>query len=304
MKKAIRKAAGLAAVIAGTVTAGTSWAAMETVMNGKRQTMEESLDWQKQHMDLSWYEPLEKEEYVTRSFDGYTLHLTLCRNPEPGSRYVILTHGYTDTRLGSLKYMKIYLDAGFHCLIYDLRGHGENEKTFCTYSLREAQDLITVINDTYRRYGDNISVGLHGESLGAATSVRALMYAPKVDFVVADCGFADIENVLEGGVSSLHLPKAVVKGASACARLRYGYSFADMRPIDALADNQVPILFLHGAEDRFIPPENSERMKAATAGYAELRLIPGAGHANSVLTDPGLYRQYVTEFLGRLPGNA
>ena len=25
--------------------------------------------------------------------------------------------------------MKIYLDEGFNCIIYDLRGHGENERT-------------------------------------------------------------------------------------------------------------------------------------------------------------------------------
>jgi fermentation-respiration switch protein FrsA (DUF1100 family) len=62
----------------------------------------------------------------------------------------------------------------------------------------------------------------------------------------------------------------------------------------------VPILFIHGAEDTFIPPSNSERMSAATKGYSEVRMIPGAGHAESVLKDPGLYREYVEAFLSRI----
>ena len=294
------KAAGIAAGAAGAGAVGFSWYIMETVMNGRRQTMEESYNLQKEHYDVSFFDDLEKEDYVTRSYDGYTLHVTFCRNPKGGDRYMILTHGYTDNRMGMLKYMKIYLDAGFHCVIYDVRGHGENEKTFCTFSIREAQDLITVINDTVRRYGDDIRIGLHGESMGAATTVRAMMYDPKVEFAVADCGFSDIENVFEGGLAARRIPKAAVKTASLCAKVRYGYSFSEMRPIDALAGCRVPFLFIHGTEDRVIPPENSERMKEAAAGYAEVVLIPEAGHANSVLTDPELYRKSVMEFLASL----
>ena len=73
-----------------------------------------------------------------------------------------------------------------------------------------------------------------------------------------------------------------------------------MRPIDSLKDNRIPILFIHGAEDSFILPDHSRRMKEATQGYAELRLIPGAEHARSILTDPLAYQQAVNEFLDRL----
>ena len=70
-----------------------------------------------------------------------------------------------------------------------------------------------------------------------------------------------------------------------------------MRPIDSLADNVIPILFIHGAEDHFIPPEHSQRMMKDTKGYAEVHLIPGAGHAESILTDPETYQQLVSSFL-------
>ena len=82
--------------------------------------------------------------------------------------------------------------------------------------------------------------------------------------------------------------------------MRFHISLKDMRPIDSLPDNKVPILFIHGAEDDFILPQNSFDMKAATAGYAEVYTIPGAGHAESVLTDTDTYREYVKRFLEKV----
>ena len=109
-----------------------------------------------------------------------------------------------------------------------------------------------------------------------------------------------ISNVLKGGVKSMHLPEGLVSLASVCARLRYGYSYDMMRPIDSLADNEIPILFIHGAEDSFILPENSERMEKETKGYSELHLIPGAAHAASVLTAPEEYQEIVEAFLAHI----
>lgn len=281
------------------------------------QTLEEAYEWQKAHYDVSWYQDTDPTEYTIRSYDGYELHVVLMKSLKSAqkqaagkastagsgssSRYVICSHGYTDNRYGTLKYAKIFLDLGYNVIAYDLRGHGKNERTFCTYTVREAKDLFCVIEDTYRRYGKDILLGLHGESLGAATSAAVLKYTQKLAFVIADCGFADIGNVLRGGLRAMNPALTIMlKPASLAAKIRYGYSFDQMRPIDSLKENQVPILFLHGADDDFILPENSERMSKATKGYSELHLIPGAAHAKSVLTQPEMYRNYITEFISRV----
>lgn len=269
-------------------------------VNGKRQTLEEARAWQEAHYDLSWYDGLEKTDYTVESDDGYALHAQFLRNPEPTDKYIIISHGYTDNRFGALKYGGIYLNLGYNLVVYDLRGHGLNEPTHCTYSIRERRDLASIIADTRKRHPDARVLGLHGESLGAATSVAVLGLKPEVDFVVADCGFAEIVPVLEGGVKAMKLPTAIVSVASLCAKLRYGHGFGEMRPIDSLADNTVPILFIHGAADTFITPDHSARMQAATKGASELRLIEGAAHAASVLTAPGEYAQCVEGFLNRL----
>ena len=278
--KVILSAAGLAAA----AFTGLSFFVAHNIMHGRRQTLDEAIAWQKAHYDISWFKPLEKTEYTIRSWDDYELHVMLCRNPQPTGKYVIITHGYTDNRYGMLKYMKMYLDAGFNCIIYDLRGHGENEPTFCTYSIREAKDLHALIEDTRRRYPDLTALGLHGESLGAATTAAVLKYDQDLAFAVADCGFSEIMNVLKGSMRYSHLPEWFVWPASIAVKLRCGYYPPNMRPVDSL-------------KDTFIVPDNSRDMQKATAGYSELYIIPDAKHANSVLTHPDLYNEYLQGFL-------
>ena len=265
------------------------------VMNAKKQTYEEAFQWQTEHYDTSFYEGLEKTDYTVNSYDGYVLHAEFLKNPEPSTEYIIITHGYTDNMMGALKYATLYLDLGFNCVIYDLRGHGKNEPTFTTYGIREADDLMCVINDTRERYTDITTLGLAGESLGSGTTIACLKYKPDVDFAIADCGFSDIENVLKAGS-----PDILIDIADIGARIRYHYSLKDMRPIDALDDNEIPILFIHGAEDSLISPKNSEDMAARTKGKSEFHTIPGAEHAVAIITDPVMYRSYVESFLASL----
>lgn len=272
------------------------------VMTGQRQTLDEAFRWQSERYDTSFYETLNKTDYTVSGFEGYRLHVQFLENPNPAGKYIIISHGYTDNRMGSLKYAKMYLELGFSCIIYDLRGHGENAADFTTYGIREAKDLKCLIDDTRARYPDLEILGLHGESLGAATTVTSMRYRPQVDFAVADCGFSDIENVLRGGYRNAHVPTFLVDVTDLTGRLRYHYSLKQMRPIDALDENTIPILFLHGAADDFILPKNSGDMAARTKGYQEFHLIPGAGHAESILTEPVLYQEYVTSFLQQVLG--
>lgn len=270
------------------------------IMTGKRQTLDEAFLWQTDHYDTSFYEGLEKEDYTVTGTEGYLLHVELLKNPRQTTKYMILSHGYTDNRMGALKYVSMYMELGFHCIIYDLRGHGENEPTFTTYGVLEGADLNCLVKDTRERYPDGTVLGLHGESLGAATTITSLKYKPDVDFVVADCGFSDIENVLREGYRNAHVPLFLLDLAEIGAKIRYHYSIKAMRPIDSLAENDIPILFLHGGKDNFILPENSEKMAKKTRGYHEIHMIPEAGHAESVLTDPQSYKTYVEKFLKKI----
>jgi pimeloyl-ACP methyl ester carboxylesterase len=291
MKKRIFAAAlGL-----GALASASGLGLAQCVLRIPSQSLEDALEWQRAHYDISWLESVEQEPYTVSSWDGYLLHALLLRPQEESRRYVILSHGYTDNRWGSLKYARLYLELGWNCILWDLRGHGANEKSLCTYGIKEGEDLCEMVKDARSRFGEDITLGLHGESLGAATTISALQYCPEVDFAVADCPFADIVNVLEGMA-----PPPAVQWASLWAKVRCGCALTQMRPIDALAKSEVPLMLIHGDGDTFISPEHSRRLYAAARGIREFHLVKGAQHAQSVLTDPEGYSTYLSDFISRV----
>ena len=298
MGRGIGKTLFAAAGILTALTGLSGFGFADFVMSGgKRQTLAEARKWQEDHYDISWYDSLQKEEYIVEGFEGYALHTVLCKNPVQSGKYVILTHGYSDNRFGSLKYMKIYLDRGYNCIIYDLRGHGENEKTWTSYGVREGRDLVRLIEDTRKRYDTIEVLGLHGESLGSATTVSALGHTQDDDIAACDSGCSDIWNVLMGGFRNKVIGRAVLRISSLCAKKRYGIGFSEMNPIDGLQENKVPLLLIHGEKDTVVLPYNSVRMYEITELYRKIHSIPGASHFNSVLTEPALYTKYVNSFL-------
>ena len=292
MKTLIAVVAVLAMLLCVIALAGARF-----VMNGKRPTLQEAWEWQSARYDTSFYEKLQKTDYLAAGHDGYELHAQLLQNPNPTNRYVILTHANTDNHIGSLKYVPMYLDLGYNCILYDMRGHGENEPAFCTYGDLEGKDLVELVKATRKRHPDISELGLHGESLGASTTIEALAYKPEVDFAVSDCAFADMESAIKQKFKTMRLPEFLVPVVNTGVRALYGYSIYDMRPIEALDGNTVPILFVHGDADTTVPPQSARELYERTTGTRELHYVAGADHAESVLVAPDEYREVVASFL-------
>ena len=265
---------------------------------GRRQTMEESWNWQLEHSpacrDL---DPSEFLNYTVTSEDGYVTHCSFLPATEPTNRYVILVHGYTDTRFGMLKYLQFYRKMNINCVLYDQRGHGENKKAPCTYGIKECLCLKAVYEDTLARYGADIRIGIHGESLGSATVLTAMQYDFPVEFYVDDCGFAETIPVLKVGLGMMHLPKFLVYYASFWCKIMYGFFFGEARPIQYVDRNMKPLLIMHGAADDFILPEHSHRVYETTSGYKEEHYFTGAGHAESAIVCTEEYGRVLEAFL-------
>ncbi|MDO4537113.1 MAG: alpha/beta hydrolase [Coriobacteriales bacterium] len=303
-KRKVVRIVAVVGVVVALAALVASWVLAEIMLTGTRQTLDEAFAWQSEHYDTSFYDELAKVDYSVSGAEGYELHVQELANPAPSSRYVIISHGYTDNRMGALKYVPLYLELGYNCIIYDLRGHGLNASTCTTYGVLEGQDLACLVEDTRARHPELTQLGLHGESLGAASTISSLRFEPAIDFAVSDCAFSNIMGVLRKGYADVGAPAFLLDLANLGTGLRYHYSLTEMRPIEALAHNAVPVLYLHGANDQFIVPQNSQDLYDATVAAgtpAELHFIEGAGHAESVLVDPASYKAYVSAFLQTLP---
>ena len=242
-----------------------------------------------------------QQEYTVTTFDGHKLWVGFVQGNPECKQYVVLSHGYTSTRYGMYKYVVLWRKLGYNCIIYDNRGHGVNVPATITFGIRESRDLMAVIEDTYERYGSDIRLGLHGESMGAGLQVMALSHHPNVDFIVNDCGYSEILPVLRWKLKhKYHLPSCLADFASPYCKLFFGYRFEEVRPIDRLRENEIPICFVHGTGDSFTAHWHSEKMYQANKGYKELHLFEGVEHAECVVYDTKRYLDMIKAFLEKV----
>ena len=274
------------------------------ITHGRRQTMDES--WQWEYDNVPGIRRFTRDMFTNYSIKGpkdEDIYVSLLPAKEASNRYVILAHGYTDTRYGMMKYVPHYYDLGFNCILFDERGHGMSKPEPCSYSLREPDFLIAVFEDSLKRYGEDIIIGLHGESLGSATVLTSLVnetIKEKAAFAVEDCGFVEIIPVIKGLMKPMHVPTFMVYPASIAATIMYGISFFKARPIKYVKGNKIPLLCIHGADDKVILSSNSERAYEATEGIKELHLIKGADHALSAVVAPEEYGKIISNFINKV----
>lgn len=268
------------------------------VTRPKRYTREAAEKEQRSHGSWGAFDSYPKEALDITCRDGYLLHGTFIPAKEPSNRYVIITHGYTYTREGSVKYANIFHTLGYHVYLYDLRHHGENKSTYCSMGYNEGRDVADVYDYFRKNHKDSV-IGLHGESLGCASSVIALGERMDVDFLVADCGFADFSVLAENLCGQLlHIPKPVTHLASWVSFLLHGFRLDRIRPIESFTKNtHTPVLFIHGKADTFILCKHSQMMYDACQAPKELWLVSGVEHAGSCETDREAYAKKVKEFL-------
>lgn len=295
----------IAAVLVGlcllTVIAVSVYTA-NLVAHPKTISLSAETEYEKTHGMWRDYGDFAKEEYLIRSYDGYELNVIFIPAATKSDKYVIISHGYGGCRLGSVKYLHLFRELGFNAIMYDDRGHGSNAKAPCTMGFKESRDLMKVIEHVYERFGEKITLGLHGESMGSALTNNALQYSPKISFIVSDCGYNDLEKLIGYLINKqIHFPRWFAKPAGLFSKLIYGYSFNQVSPVKHVSTTDIPICFFHGQDDDFIPCYHAEEMhKAAVNNYSELHLIPGAGHAASVITDEAGYKEIVKNFLTQI----
>ncbi|MDO4432769.1 MAG: alpha/beta hydrolase [Aerococcaceae bacterium] len=272
----------------------------KSIAHPKVVSLEQEIQWEKERQLWGNFDHYEKESYIVKGWEDYPLQVEFIKAATPSNRFIIITHGYTSNRYGAVKYLEVYRNLGFNTIIYDVRGHGANESTAVSLGNFESHDLLKLIEDTYRRYGAFIELGLHGESMGSSISLSVLKFHPKIKFVVADCGFSNLYDLIRE-LYAQRKALLLLGGVNLMMYFFQKFNMKETNPQAALKENDVPILLIHGKNDRFILPHHSERLAQSTRGYYELHLIAHATHAGSrQKIGLGAYTQLVEQFLARI----
>lgn len=251
-------------------------------------------------VDFKVYDAYDKEDFLLFS-QGIELRGTIVKNPVPSEKWVIIAHGFTASRINSIKYVNVFLQLGFNCLTYDQRYFGESGGAFCSMGFLEMQDLVNIINFVKEKYGENLFLALHGESMGAVTALCALDYTDKVDCVIADCAFSDAKKYFaHRAKEATHLPTSfpVLQFIRMRIKNKYKFDLFKVSAIKAVEKTNLPILFIHGVSDDFTSRDNSiEMYEKCKNSLSRIFLVPDADHACSYRTDPEKYTNAISDFL-------
>lgn len=226
---------------------------------------------------------------------------------------LVFVHGIRMNRASAFKYALPFRERGWNVVAFDLPGHGDSRaprRVHPGFGFTEKDDLAAVVAWAEARFGG--PVVLAGESMGAATLLQYLPQAsPAVKAAIADCSYSSLPAELDARLAAWLVPGFLrgpaIAVASGLARVLRGYPLAVASPLAAVAASSVPVLFVHGGDDSYVPvrmsAELAEARGAAGTGPAELVVVPGARHAKSVLVDPDAWFAAAFAFLGRWVGS-
>lgn len=252
------------------------------------------------HLVPDEYDALPKREVTIPSSFGYQLKAVLVE-PHDTNRYIIIAHGVTQSKTNSVKYMNLFLNRGFNAVIYDHRRHGESGGKTTSYGYYEKFDLKSVVDWLKEEKGPDLFLGIHGESMGAATLLLyAGMLEDGADFYVADCPFSDFSEQLAYRIKEevkLLPPRLLLPVASLFLRIRDKYSLSDVSPISVIENINNPILFIHSRKDDFILPSMTEALFEQKKGPKKLFMAENGLHAQSYSQNRQEYEKVLDEFL-------
>lgn len=233
------------------------------------------------------------EAVSIQSFDGLTLRGRFYPAAEAKGT-LLLMHGYRANAVDNFSCIaEFYYRLGYHLLLVSQRSHGESDGTCICFGVRERFDCRDwAVYLAKRPDCAGKSIFLDGISMGATTVLMAagLELPETVDGIIADSGFTSPWDIVADlAKRRYHLPAhPLLDGLDLMTRCFAGFRLKGYSTLEAMEENQIPTLFVHGEGDRFVPCYMTECSYAACTAEKQLIIVPGAGHGGSYLMDrPG-----------------
>ena len=214
--------------------------------------------------------------------------LAAAKVPEPDSKIrgtLVLLHGFNARKEHMLPFAERMTAAGFRCVIYDSRGHGDSDGGYATFGAREREDLRLVLQATQSQVGGAGlgPLGLLGYSMGGAVAIQSQPKMPEVKAVASVAAFADFRDVIAAQAARkwLGLGTPLLPLIRWETRWRAGFDPWDIRPQEAARQLTCPLFLAHGTADALVPVSQIYRLaEAAGPRVREVMEIPEGTHGN------------------------
>jgi pimeloyl-ACP methyl ester carboxylesterase len=202
---------------------------------------------------------------------------------------VVVVHGWESNRGRTFAHVRYLHAAGFHCLVIDVRGHGDSPSDDLPVNVPEfADDTISAVRWLAAR-PEVGRVGVIGHSMGAAGAIVAASREPLIEAVVSLSAPADLVRITREtfDMAEMNIPEPIATplawftAALLLAPRRHGIHEASAS--DAAARYHGPLFLVHGAQDHGVPVEH-------------LDLIARAAEASRTGDDPEVETLVLAEF--------
>lgn len=262
---------------------------------------------------FEWYDSLRTagalQDLYLDSSDGTRLHALLLPAAERTGKTAVLVHGYTDNALGMMMVAIIYSrQMGYNVLLPDLYAHGLSGGKAIRMGWKDRFDVLRWMEEAVRIFGEDTQLVVHGISMGAATTMCVAgevdsrpQLLPHVKCFIEDCGYTSVWDEFKGELRERYsLPSfPLLDLADLLCRIEYGWGFKEASPLNQVRKNSLPMMFIHGEADTFVPTWMVYPLHDACSAPSELWTLPGVAHALSCREDPQQYAERVKEFTGR-----
>ena len=239
------------------------------------------------------------EDCYIQSHDGLKLHAKYFECA-PGAVTEIMFHGYRGSAERDLSGgIQRCFALGRNILLVDQRTSCGSEGNVISFGINEHRDCLAWIDFAVKKFGPDVKLVLTGISMGAST---VLMAAGKpipdnVVGVLADCGFSSAKKIIQKCTEDLHIPGWLLYPFVKLGAKLFGhFDLEEYSPIEAMMTCKIPVIFLHGETDDFVPCEMSREIYDHCTSPKRLVTIPNAGHGLVYLVDNQKYFENVLEF--------
>lgn len=233
-----------------------------------------------------------REDVSIKSFDGLTLRGYFYEYA-PGAPIELMMHGYRgDAERDLCGGVQRCFEMKRSVLLVDQRGCGRSDGHVITFGINEHRDCLDWAKYLMDRFGKDVPVILTGISMGAATvMIAAGQDVPEnVVGVIADCGYTSAKEIIQKVIKDLHLPPVLAYPFVKLGAKIFGrFDLELYSPIQSMASCKVPVFFVHGESDDFVPCDMSRACSKACVKENVLLTVPGAGHGLAYLIGKQAY---------------
>ena len=248
-----------------------------------------------------WADSLRKEDALRDTFvtmaTGERHHALYITNG--GRKTALILHGWRDCSIDFLFLARLYeRELGYNVVIPDLHAHGLSEGDMIQMGWLDRKDALH-----WLAVFQTDTMVVHGVSMGAATammmSAEEMPEGIKDIRFIDDCGYTSVWDEFAGELhNQFGLPEfPLMYSTNLLCKLRHGWSFGEASAIREVSKSPYPMLFIHGADDTFVPTEMVRRLYEAKPSEKELWITEGTEHARSYLRHREEYVKRVKDFL-------